>query len=86
MITSSVGSLSGGHILSYLITLVDNKVPMKTYSALQDAEKQMFKLMNKAFVVDNLSASAFLNASGKSIKTYIRNSAGQAIRDQVFPI
>ena len=41
----SVGSLSGGHSVSYLITLVDNKVPMDTYSALKYAEKQILKVM-----------------------------------------
>ena len=45
MLASSVGYLSSGHSMSDLITLVDNKVPMDTYSALQDAEKQMMKVM-----------------------------------------
>ena len=39
MLTYSVGYLSGGHSLSYLITHVDNNVPMGTYSELQDAFK-----------------------------------------------
>ena len=40
---------------------------MDTYSALQDAQKIM-KLMKSAFIVDNLSASDFINSSGKAIK------------------
>ena len=39
LLTPLVGSLRGGHIVSYLITLVDKKIPIDTYSALQDAEK-----------------------------------------------
>ena len=68
LLTSSVAYLSGGHIVSYLITLVENEVPMDTYSALQDLEKQIMKVMKIAFIVDNLSASAFVNAAGKVIK------------------
>ena len=41
---------------------------MDMYSALQYAQKQMTKVMDNAFVVDNLLASAFLNASGKVVK------------------
>ena len=36
---SSVGSLSGGHSVSDLITFVDDEVPMYTYSVLKDAKK-----------------------------------------------
>ena len=54
--------------MSDLIIFVDNEVPMDTYSAFQDAETQMMKVMNSAFEVDNLSSSAFINTSGKVIK------------------
>ena len=37
LLTSSVASLRGNHSVSDLVTLVENKVPMDTYSALQDA-------------------------------------------------
>ena len=36
LIASSVGPLSGSHSLTHLIMLVDNRVPMNTYSALKD--------------------------------------------------
>ena len=68
LLTSSMSSLSSGHSMSDLIKLVGNKVPMNTYSALLDVEKQTTKLMNSVFGVDNLSASEFLNASGKVVK------------------
>ena len=54
--------------MSYFIMLVDNEVPMYTYYTLQDAEKQMMKVMNSEFGVEKLSVSAFINASGKAIK------------------
>ena len=54
LITYSVAHLIGGHIMSYLITILDNKVPKYTYSALRDSEKQTIKVINSAFVVDNL--------------------------------
>ena len=41
---------------------------MDTYSALQDSEKQMMKVINSAFGVDKPSASEFINASGRLIK------------------
>ena len=41
---------------------------MGTYYELQDAEKQMMKVINSKFGVDNLSASEFLNASGGLIE------------------
>ena len=68
MINYSVGSLIVDHSMSYLITLVDNKVPMDTYFSLQDAEK-MTKLMKIVLGVDNLSGSVFLNTSGKVVKS-----------------
>ena len=51
-----MGSLSGGHNVSDLIMLMDNEVPMDTYYVLQDAEKQLMKVMDSAFWVDNLSS------------------------------
>ena len=54
--------------MSYLITLVDNEVPIDMYSVLQDSEKQILKVMDSAFGVDNILASSFLNASGKVVK------------------
>ena len=50
------------------ITLVDNQIPMDTQSMLQDSENQMVKVMDSTFVVDNLLALEFLNASGKVVK------------------
>ena len=41
---------------------------MDTYSALQDSEKQLFAILKSAFDVTNLTASAFLDSSGKSVK------------------
>ena len=40
LIAPSVGSLIGGHSMSYLITLVDNYVPIDTYYALKYVEKK----------------------------------------------
>ena len=57
MLTSSVIYLSGGHSVSDLITLMDNKFPKYTYLALKYSEKQMTKVMDSAFGVDKLSAS-----------------------------
>ena len=68
LLTSSLVSLSGGHSVSYLITLVSNEVPVDTNSVLQNAEKQIMKVINSSFGVDILSASSFLDASGKLIK------------------
>ena len=68
LLTYSVGSISGDHIVSDLIALVDNEVPVDTYSALKDAEKQMTKVMNSEFGSYILSPSAFINASGKVVK------------------
>ena len=61
-------SLSGSHSVSYLIMLVNNKVPMDTYYAFQDSEKKKTTVMNSSFEVDNFSASSFLNATGKVAK------------------
>ena len=68
LLTSLLGSLSGGHNLSNLITFVDNKVPMGTYSVLQEAENQIVKVVDSSFGVDNLSTSLFLCASVKAVK------------------
>ena len=38
---------------------------MDTYFEFQDAEKQMVKVMDSVFLMDNLLASEFLNASVK---------------------
>ena len=52
--------------MSDFIMLVENEIPMNTYNALQDSENIMI-VMNSSSVVDNLSISVFLNASGKVI-------------------
>ena len=63
-----MGSLSGGNNVSDLIMLVDNKVPIITFSALQDAENKMVKVVDSSFRLDNLLVSLFLNTSGKIVK------------------
>ena len=64
-LTYPVGSLSGSHNVSDLITLVDNKLPMDTYSTLKYTEKQTSNVMDSTFGFDNISASVFIIASGK---------------------
>ena len=60
------------------ITLVDNQIPMDTQSMLQDSENQMVKVMDSTFVVDNLLALEFLNASGKVVNSLWKScSTGQ---------
>ena len=68
LLTTLVGPLSSGHSVSDLITLVDNEFLMDTYYALQDTENQAKKVTNSTFGVDNLSALAFIYASGKLVK------------------
>ena len=46
--------------------------------ALQDAEKQTIKVINSAFGVNNLSASTFLNDSGKLIKLILESLQGRS--------
>ena len=62
------GYIISGYNVSYLITLMDNKVPMDTYYELQDTENQMVNVMDITLVLDNLLTSAFLNASEKVVK------------------
>ena len=47
---------------------MDNEVPMYTYHALQDSEKQITNVMNSVLGLDKLSASAFLKNSGKLVR------------------
>ena len=56
----------GSHNVSNLITLVDREVPMDTYSALQNSEKQMISVMKSVFGIKNLTASEFLSSTGKT--------------------
>ena len=84
MISSSMRSLSGILSVSDFITLMDNQVTMETYFALQDANK--IRDMHSLFGVNNIPASAFNNASGKSSKTIFRNTEGKAIRYHVSPL
>ena len=47
LLTSSVGSLSDGHSVSYMINIVENFTPMYTYYAFQHAENQMITVMDR---------------------------------------
>ena len=68
LLTSSVGSLSDGHSVSYMINIVENFTPMYTYYAFQHAENQMITVMDRTLGVDKFSTSAFLNASKKVVE------------------
>ena len=68
LLTYLVGSFSGSHNVSYLITPLESKVAMIVYYVLQDKEKKIVNVMDSTFGVDNLLASAFTNASGKVVK------------------
>ena len=41
---------------------------MDTYSALQNSENQMINVMRRVFDIKNLTASAFLSLTGKTVK------------------
>ena len=51
LLSSTVNLLSGAHIVSDLIALMDGEVPMDTYYALQDAEKKVVEVMVSVFDV-----------------------------------
>ena len=56
ILTSTVKYLLGSHNVSGFITLVDVEVPMDTYYALQNSEKQMISVMRSVFNVKNFTA------------------------------
>ena len=68
LLTSPIGSLSGSHSVSDLITLVDKKMSQWTHNMHYKIQKKKMKVMKSAFIADNLSASAFLNAPIKVMK------------------
>ena len=67
-LTSTVNYFFGSHNISDLITLVDGEVPVYTYYALHNFEKQMISVMKRVFDVKNLIELEFLRSTGKTVK------------------
>ena len=63
ILTSTVKFLLGSHNVFDLITLVDGEVPMDTYSALQNYEKQMISVIKSVFDVKNLIEYVLLSST-----------------------
>ena len=53
ILSSTVNYLMGSHNVSALINLLDGEVPMDTYSALQNYEKQMISVIKSVIDVKN---------------------------------
>lgn len=67
-LTHAVSSLLDTHDVADLISLISQELPISTNVAFQEAQAEANKIMVSVLDVDNLTASAFVNSSGKVVK------------------
>ena len=64
---TGVSSLKSTHQIADLIELVSTEIPIDVHSAAQDVMKQIQSVLDSAYDINNLNASAFLTTTGKQV-------------------